>query len=123
MLLSAQLLGGLVARRDQLALARPTVGDELGDPPHGPAVLKLVEDVDQVVPRRDAEPATRLHERVSVGEALRGVRRAREVKVPATQSRLTDGALDLAVVDLEAAIRETAAYERPLLRKPSAMAS
>jgi hypothetical protein len=39
MLLSAQLLSSLVARREQSTLAGPAVRHELGDAAHGPSVL------------------------------------------------------------------------------------
>ena len=111
MLLSAQLLSGLVARHEQPALARPAVRDELCDTSHRPAVLELVEDVDEVISCRDAEQATGLHERVGVGKALSGVDGAREEKVAPAQSGLADRALDFAVVDLESPVAEAASDE------------
>ena len=95
MLLSAQLLSALVARREQPALARPPIGHEFCDTSHGPAVLELVEHVDEVVSRGDAECATGLHERVSLGEPLRSVGRAREEKVAPSNGRFADRALHL----------------------------
>src|ERR1700712_1517753 len=120
MLLSAQLLGGLLARREQVPLAGPAIRHELSNAPHGPAVLELVENVDEIVSRSDAEPTARLHKRVSVSKSLRGVRRSSEVKVAPTQRGLADRPLDLAVIDLKSPIGEAPVNEGSLLQRVAA---
>ena len=120
MLLSAQLLSGLSALREQAALVRPAIGDELDDAAQRPAGFDLGDDVDEVVARADAQRATGLHERVCGGESLGGLLRAREVEVTPPDGRLADRALDQTVVDLEAPVTEAAALVGALRERVAA---
>lgn len=75
--MSLQLLLSVRGLRERAVLAGPSIGDELGSAPQGPSSVELVEYVDEVVARGDAEEPTGLDERVSGCEALGGFRGCR----------------------------------------------
>src|SRR5688500_5765718 len=54
----------LVGCRKESAVDGPLLGHESTELPHRPSARKLLDDIDQVLPSRDAQRSTRLYQRV-----------------------------------------------------------
>jgi hypothetical protein len=115
MSLLTQLLGGLISQREGSVQHGPAIWDELSDAAHGPSGLELGDKVEQVDAEVNPGVSAGLHERVGSGEALCGGGGTREQVVIAADAWFADGALGVAVVDLESPVGEATSNEGALL--------